>query len=155
MDMKKNKITIGNGMISIFLVFICLCLTCFCVLTFLSASVDRKYTAKRIEETDKYYNADTKARQILKEIDESVSESVGNNTPLDFTAQVLGEIENVSAQVVGDNMKVSYQVSIDDNKNISVNIEFDREGKYKIESWNTVANAGIIIDEPLDLWDGQ
>lgn len=153
--MKKSNITIGNGIISIFLIFICLCLTCFCVMAFLSASVDRKYTMKRTEETDKYYEADTKARLILKEIDETITQSVANNLPLDLVAQTVEEIDVVGAKVIGDNMEVSYQVAVDDNKNIAVNIEVDKEGKYKIKSWNTVTNSGIIIDEPLDLWDGQ
>ena len=153
--MKKSKFTIGNGIISIFLIFICLCLTCFCVLTFLSASVDKKYTDKRTEETDKYYAADKKARLILKEIDEAVSESLSNDMPLDFIAQIVDEMEDVSVQVLGDTMNVSYQVAIDDDKNIAVSIGVDKEGKFSIESWNTVANTGIIIDEPLNLWDGQ
>lgn len=110
---------------------------------------------KRTEETDKYYEADTKARLILKEIDETITQSVANNLPLDLVAQTVEEIDVVGAKVIGDNMEVSYQVAVDDNKNIAVNIEVDKEGKYKIKSWNTVTNSGIIIDEPLDLWDGQ
>ena len=153
--MKKN-VTLGNGMISIFLIFICLSLTCFCVLAFLSASVDKKYTNKRTQETDKYYEADSKARVILKDIDEAFGASVDNKLPMELIAESVREIEGVKADVIGNGINVEYKVNIDDNKSICVSLVFDKEGKYEIVGWKTEALGGAMItDEPLNLWDGN
>ena len=143
--MKKN-IAIGNGIISIFLIFICLCLTCFCVLAFLSASMDKKYTNKRTEETDKYYEADSKARVILKDVDEIVASSLENGFPAELIVESISEIEGVKASNLSGEIKVEYSVKIDDNK----------KGKFQITGWNTQSTSGeMITDEPLNLWDGN
>ena len=153
--MKKN-ITLGNGMISIFLIFICLSLTCFCVLAFLSASMDKKYTNKRTEETDKYYEADSKARVILKDIDETYAMSVDNKLPMELIAESIREIEGVEANVIGNDINVKYRVNIDDNKSICVSLLFNKEGKYEVTGWKTEALSGEMITyEPLNLWDGN
>ena len=153
--MKKN-IAIGNGIISIFLIFICLCLTCFCVLAFLSASMDKKYTNKRTEETDKYYEADSKARVILKDVDEIVASSLEDGFPAELIVESISEIEGVKASTLSGEIKVEYSVKIDDNKNIGVSLVFDKEGKFQITGWNTQSTSGeMITDEPLNLWDGN
>ena len=153
--MKKN-IAIGNGIISIFLIFICLCLTCFCVLAFLSASMDKKYTNKRTEETDKYYEADSKARVILKDVDEMVTSLVENNFPVELIVESVSEIEGVKASNVGNDIKVEYSVEIDEYKSIGVSLVFDKDGKYQVTSWNTHTTSGeMITDEPLNLWVGN
>lgn len=142
-------------MISIFLIFIGLSLTCFCVLAFLSANIDKKYTDKRCEETTKYYKGDKEARAKLKEIDEIVTTSMSEGIPRELIVEQLGEIDDVKANIESDGIKVEYQVDIDENKGIDICLKFDREGKYEITKWKTSASSELVTDAPLNLWDGN
>ena len=153
--MTKNRISIGNGMISIFLIFICLTLTCFSVLAFLSANVDKKYTDKRVKETTLYYEADAKARKILWSIDDVVTKEKKNGCPNELIIGAIEEIDSVKADMLGESILAEYNVPIDDNKNILVKLEINKDGKFKITQWKTNVNMGEITDEPLNLWDGN
>ncbi|MBQ3061100.1 MAG: hypothetical protein IJD02_01520 [Lachnospiraceae bacterium] len=152
---KSSNLSIGNGMVSIFLIFIALSLTCFCVLAFLSSNIDKKYTDKRCEETAKYYESDRQAREKLRLIDEMVMTSLSQGLPTELIVEQLCEIDGVKANIQGDKMKVEYQVDIDDNKNISVCLNIDKDGKYEINKWKTSASSELITDDPLNLWDGN
>lgn len=142
-------------MISIFLIFIGLSLTCFCVLAFLSANIDKKYTDKRCEESNKYYKGDKEARTKLKEIDEMVTTSVLEGVPKELIVEQLSEIDDVKADIEIDGIKVEYQIEIDENKGIDICLKFDNNGKYEITKWKTSASSELVTDEPLNLWDGN
>lgn len=87
---KTGEIGVGIGSTYIIMIFVVLCLTTFGALALVTVDGDYKLTKKTGESTTNFYEADSKAEEILAQIDEvliksgqevgEVSSQVGNKT---------------------------------------------------------------------------
>jgi hypothetical protein len=66
---EKNEFHLTVGTSSILMIFVVLCLTTFGVLSFVTANADYKLSNKNAEAVTAYYQADSKANELLKTID--------------------------------------------------------------------------------------
>lgn len=66
---QKNELHLSVGTSSILMIFVVLCLTTFGVLSYVTANADYKLSQKNADAVTAYYQADSKANELLKTID--------------------------------------------------------------------------------------
>lgn len=146
--MKKKLKAMGLpiGGPSLIMAFILMCLTIFACISFMAANRDYKLSQKTAESLTQYYAADSKAEEILADIDGSLKsseaiEDIENNFK-DYNTIITKE-DNI--------INISYAVAIKDQMELSVTARFT-EGKIEILGWKVVNNS-VIEDTPtfLDL----
>ena len=80
---KSLRSFVGMGAVSLAVILIILTITCFAVLTYVSADSEYKLSEKSKNAVTQYYAADAKANEILSEI----SNSIKNEKLQDFIAK--------------------------------------------------------------------
>lgn len=142
--LKAMGLPIGGS--SLLMAFMLLCLTIFACISFMAANRDYKLSQKTAEGITKYYGADSRAEEILAEIDDSLKnsdaiEDIENNLK-DYNTIITKE---------GNIINISYAVAIKEQMELAVTARFT-EGKVEILRWKVVNNR-VIEDTPtfLDL----
>ena len=151
---KQKNAGIGVGYVTIMIIFATLCLTVFAVLSFHAAGSNDALNDRAGEYLKEYYEADTRAKEILCRLDEIADSSRNSLFFAESFEEGAGEIEGVSVKNVNGGISAEYSVAINERQNIFVSITlFERNKEYQINVWQTGTNS--FEDEPgLNVWDG-
>lgn len=142
--MKKNR-SMGVGSVSLVLIFCALCLTVFALLTLSSANNEKKLATKLADSTSGYYAADLEATEVLSEI-KLLLES-GESLPDTINCV------NIKTEQAGTDRHISYRCAIDENRVISVALEYDA-GSLTVTSWKETEIKDWNPDDSIDVWQG-
>lgn len=160
---------VNAGSATLLVIFTTLCLAIFGVLSAASAHADRKLSAKLSDSVQGYYAADTKAQQILVEIDGCLYDirrgiAAGDYTQADFSQLVFDKLQNLNGAALDvsdgvDGLTVCYQVEKGANDYLQVRLSILQNpagGKrYTIREYRIVPKEQEETEEKnLDLWDG-
>lgn len=155
---KKTRFggTVGVGYVSIMLIFTVICLTIFAVLSFQAAYSDSSLIDRSESFTQQYYTADSRAKEILAELDSAALEA---SQGLDFAEEFTGaasQTEGVSAVEAPGGVRVDYSVEMDAGQRLSVSVMFyagRRDERYTVLSWQSITS--YTGDEGhQNVWDG-
>ena len=132
--MERRKITFTTvGGSSILTIFAVLCFIIFALLSLSTAKANRTLTDKSVEAVTKYYQADTKAEEILAQIRD-------------------GELPD-GVTKSGD--VYSYVCPLDENQQLNVEVEVkDKNKEYKILRWQKEYIGEWKTDTTIDVWGG-
>ncbi len=130
MERKKISFTTVGGS-SILTIFAVLCFIIFALLSLSTAKANRTLTDKSVEAVSKYYQADTKAEEILAQLR-------GGEIPDGVTKE--GDV-------------YSYACPLDENQQLAVEVEV-KENDYKILRWQKEYIGEWKADTTIDVWGG-
>lgn len=118
--------------------FAVLCLTVFVLLSLASVQFDGQLSDKSLTATVSYYNADSKAEEILSALRSgSVPEGVTQKKTTDIPGSVY-----------------SFTLPVSDSQELAVDVIIDGSD-YRILRWQTVSAAAWEADESIDVWSGD
>ena len=166
---KKNRASFINiGFSSIVMVFIMICLVTFATLSVLTANSDYRLSQKLADKTIAYYEADSKARDMLELLDNRLFDIYleGSSSDVfyeavaitDFSANAPSDIQNITLE---DNFILSYEVPLSEIQTLHVSLQInfptaESECFTTITRWQTVIeNAPDESDEYLNLYTGE
>ena len=131
--MKKKKISFTSvGGSSIITIFAVLCFIIFALLSLSTSKADSTLARKSVDAVAKYYQADTKAEEILAQIREGI----------------------IPEGVFSDGNFYSYQCPIDDKQQLSVEAEVTGDS-YVIKKWKKEYIGEWKADDSIIVWGGM
>lgn len=146
MSRKVGATGLPIGGPTLLMVFVILCINIFAVISYMSALRDYNLSEKSAEMITKYYEADTKATNVLSDIAYDIKlNTVYENKYKDINDfAILDEV---------DTLKVKYKVPIKKDIVLSVVVEFPKNSsKYRVLEWKMINNKLIEEnDSVLDL----
>ncbi len=165
-DKKRNKKNASNainaGGALVIVIFVVLCLTIFGMLSFATSFADKKLADKNLLAVSQFYEADTKAEEILAQSFDALSSAEGITADGAVTMLEDAGIKDVIITEKSDErIEVSYDVEISDMQTLKCTIDFyidSQEGTlcYEIQKWQTVITGDLSYDDDLlDLWSGD
>lgn len=148
------------GISSLVLIFTVLCLVVFSTLSIASAKSDQNLALKNQQYVMDYYAGDSKAEEMLKEINEKL---------MDFEATGSGKekFSILVKQEFGDDYQLesnllTYKVDLNKEQFLLVELKLlDAEAtqesnkKYIIKKWVVKNNVDYEIYDDLPVWDGS
>lgn len=160
-DERKNQAEsrgIGVGYVTLIMLFAVICLTVLASLSYQAARANDKLNEKSISYTDSFYEADTRAKLTLSELDAAASEAHRSCFFYDGFSAYCAENEQLSVKQVSEGFEVSYSEEINESLILSVKIVFfnipSDGARYRIEEWKTVTASADGAEETLGVWDG-
>lgn len=145
---KTTKPMLAQGVSSLLLIFVSLCLITFAVLSFSSAQADFKLSSKMASHTKEYYNACNKANEKLGEIDRILADTFHQaHTETEY----FSSLEKALDGYFSEDHTVHFQISIDQDQLLSVVLEisypsFADDTFYTVRQWKTVNTADWTPD---------
>lgn len=137
MKTKSFKTFIGMGAISLAVVLIVLTITCFAVLTYVSADSEYKLSEKSSASVNDYYRADALANEKLQEI----SIEIKNGKLEDFAAQKGYNVTGIAGNDV-----VSFQIPVSKGKKLQIEASFSAPKQWEILKWEISTNSQLGRD---------
>ncbi len=155
---KKPKFgsTVGVGYISIMLIFTVICLTIFAVLSFQAAYSDSSLISRSESFAQQYYTADSRAKEILAELDSAAYEASQEFDFAEAFVQSVSELDGVNAERTLGGVRTDYSVEINDRQSLAVSVLFysaTTDRRYDILSWQNITND-TSDDSHQNVWDG-
>lgn len=172
--MKKDKeqssfVNIGSS--SLLIVFVILCLATFAILSISSAKSDFSLSEKLAKHKGQYYEASSKAEEVLEEIDtalaDTASKNNSSNSSGDFMKSpyinaVIKKLNDtqisdttVSCKKTDKNLKVLYQIPLDDKQVLDIELivtDYTKnETYYTIQKWQVISTDTWESDDTLNL----
>lgn len=142
------------GIPSLMMVFLTLALMVFAALSLSIASADKKYSEKNADHKKAYYEASSKSEVLLNEIDGILIEAyTDSQSATNYFSKAASTVENHLGQTAyafkvshkddrgSSNPTVSWQVPIDDNNSLTVEIAITSPNDnpdgtfYRILAW--------------------
>lgn len=156
---------VSIGGLTVLVIFTVLCLTIFSVISLASAQADRRLSDKNLEQTVRYYDADGKAEEHLKAVDQALqraallqssqqAEYYFNMVARDLAALDTDEIKGTFSL---EKQQYTYELPVSDvlNLRVSLQIQYDNgRSSWSILEWKTYSTVDFEIDENITLWDG-
>lgn len=142
----------GVGYISVMVIFVTVCLTLFAAFSLRAASSNDAFNKRSGEFLKSYYAADSKAKQILAELDASAKAASGVFFEDEFE---LTEHEGVVIKRVRGGCSADYSVAIDDRRELKCGILFRPDGSYEITRWQSSASSTELDNSQGGLWNGE
>lgn len=131
--MKRRKISFTSvGGSSIITIFAVLCFIVFALLSLSTSKADSTLAKKSVDAVEKYYQADTKAEEILAQLRQG----------------------SIPDGVFSEGNLYSYQCPIDDKQQISVEVEVDGTS-YEIKKWKKEYIGEWKTDDTVKVWGGM
>ncbi len=143
-EASRNKVNIGAS--SLILIFIVLCMATFGLLSLSSAQGDLKLAGRNGEAVQAYYEADSRGQQWLKEVDQVLTEEMGEGKDstqcsLDIKDR-LGELYNRETGLI------STDIPMDRGQSLRIELVLMcGEKHYDIKSWYVYASDEYEIPE--------
>ena len=150
-EASRNKVNIGAS--SLILIFIVLCMATFGLLSLSSAQGDLKLAGRNGEAVRAYYEADSRGQQWLKEVDQVLTEEMGEEK--DSTQCSLDIKDRLGELYDRESGLISTDIPMDRGQ--SLRIELDLmcgEKHYDIKSWYVYASDEYEIDNSMPVWGG-
>jgi len=131
--MSKREAPPAVGGSSLLVIFAVLCLTVFALLSLSTVQADRRLADASAEAVKKYYEADTKAVQVLASLRQG----------------------QVPAGAVEKNGEVyCYRQKVSEVQALEVEVKISDE-KYEIVRWQLVSTTEWEEDDSVDVWSGS
>lgn len=131
---KKAEGGIQIGTSSLVLIFVILALTVFAVLSLTRVLADDRLSDRSADWVAAYYEADCKAEEMLKSINEAAEKDKANAGIVSFTVPI------------NDTMSLEVE---------AVLMDTPRDGRYyAVSKWQEVYSSEYEIDESMPVWDG-
>lgn len=157
--MNKNKgfrgLGLGVGYVSVMIIFAAVCLTLFAVLSFRAAKSNDAFNERSGDFLKQYYEADSKAKEILAQLDECANSAVNSGFFADSFEFSAGEIEGVRVTPAMGGIRAEYSVQINETRELAVRVTFKESGGYDIGLWQSKATAENGDDSHINVWDGN
>ena len=128
-EASRNKVNIGAS--SLILIFIVLCMATFGLLSLSSAQGDLKLAGRNGEAVRAYYEADSRGQQWLKEVDQVLTEEMGEGQ----------DSTQCSLDIRGQSLRIELVLMCG-------------EKHYDIKSWYVYASDEYEIDNSMPVWGG-
>lgn len=146
-------------------IMIILTLVIFAVLSLATSLRDYGYSRRAAEKTTAYYEANSEANHILKQIDEIFTESQTMEEGLVGVSQ-LSEVKVLTSEETSEDLSlegylrgVSYEVEINSNQNLEVllGITEGESGKacYKVLKWKEVSSDTWMSETTLPVYGSE
>ncbi len=137
---KHGNPFVNVGLSSLLVVFLVLCLVIFAALSLAGANSDAAYSRRMADRRTTYYDACSRAEQMLDELDEALEEAGFDG---DFSALGVTRQEDL----------LTWQTPVSDTQALSVCLILTPHGEhfYEIETWKLITVAEPSESEPLPL----
>ena len=147
----KPRSAIGVGIATLVTILVAVLLTTFSVLAFVTARADLRLSNKAVESTQSYYIADGQAEEWLAELDAHVVEGEGGTLWIlagDFAAALADAGYKAATSTDGtstggastdERVVVKESFSIDDRRELVVEVAINKDGGLDILRWQTVS----------------
>lgn len=122
---KNRRGMLSNGITSIVMIFMLLCLITFAVLALVSARADLKYSEQTADRRKAYYEAELRANQKLKDIDADLLEQYNRG-------EMIGGEQICFSEVIDEVSVLEVELRV-------CNPHEEGGELYKIERWQTVS----------------
>lgn len=160
---------LNAGTATLLVIFMTLCVTMLGLLSIASSNAERKLSEKMTNAVRSYYEADSRAQEIIADIDADIKEiysaanasSFTNDKILVLIKDQTAKYQDVSFDVsrTDSGLKIAYSVPqgsvgyLQVKLNVSLNQSLTK--RYQIKEYRIVPNeqAGYE-EEDLNLWDG-
>lgn len=161
MDNNRKSVSEGRGMgvgyVSLIMLFAVICLTVLASLSYQAARANDKLNEKSISFTDGYYAADSKAKELLSQLDEAALLSHESGFFGDSFGVLCEEYKNVAVRKIPEGFEASFSQPVSDSLALSVKVVFfsaPTEDRYRIDEWKTVS-VDMAQDNSLGVWNGE
>lgn len=154
---------VSIGGVTVLVIFTVLCLTIFSVLSLASAQADKRLSDKNLEQAARYYEADGKAEEWLREVDAALrqaSDANGNpdTAPWQTAENLLREKELPGGSFDRETKRLDYAVPVSGALSLRVALRLsfaDGRFSYEIAEWRVYSTIDYAIDDSITLWDGS
>lgn len=159
----KKRIRVGTniGFVSLLMIFLTLCLTCFCVLALSIASKDSRLTERSLDYTQSYYQADELSQETLQKLDLELS-TIKQNTsdPSQYYAQAYDFLGTLGqdARYEEANHTVTLTYSIGEKSKLLQVIQINAPSekmRYTVLSTHTISLPDDLSGQSQNLWKGN
>ncbi|MCL1829125.1 MAG: hypothetical protein FWG32_06480 [Oscillospiraceae bacterium] len=141
---KRNSSGVSIGGATIVMIFSVLCLTIFAILSLITAGNDLTLSQKSAAAMSDYYEADSRAVEIMDIIAASYDGSE-YHAPDDIEIDIIYDYSEAY---------LSYSVPVNENLNLSVFIS--AVGKdMSVIMWELTDSGAWEADERIEVWDGN
>lgn len=152
------------GTSSMLLIFTVLCLIVFTVLSLSSAKADWKLAEKNMKSVTQYYEADCKAEEMTKKVNEQLIKFAARSVVAGDQQAAFKDVlsKKLGSAYSKENNTVSYEIEVNQNQIIFVSIQIfplnqirENEKNYTILSWLVQNKIDYEIDESMPVWNGE
>lgn len=150
-----QSVGMGVGYVSVMLIFAVICLTIFAVLSFKAALSNDMFNERSGEFLKQYYAADTSAKEMLSRINDCAFEAKESPFFEDEFEEIIGDIDGVDIMRKPDGFSVSYSIEINERQVLAVELQFDSEGSYTINKWQSQTVDWENSGSHINVWDGS
>ncbi|MEG0829480.1 MAG: hypothetical protein RSD88_03640 [Anaerovoracaceae bacterium] len=126
MSSKKQGFFLGMGVISLVVVLIILTISCFAILTYISADTEYQLSQKTKASVDGFYKADSEANLKMAEISREIKKGKLNQ---------LVEEKRYVVTSKGNTQIISFDIKVGREKILKVKAGFTPEGKGDVYKW--------------------
>ena len=143
---EKKKLSFGTsmGVSSIIAILVVLLLVVFSILALTTSRADLMLSQKSSDSIKAYYEADAVAEDMLAEISVAVSSGSGWQTILEEDGYDLSSADGGTF--------ISYTVSIDEYRNLKVELFAGPDGRLTRTLWQVVPAKEWVADESVHLY---
>lgn len=152
--MKKNKHNpsfINIGASSLLVIFVVLCLVTFATLSLSTAHHNYTFSTKAAEHKTDYYNACSKANEVLDIIDTALSE----NTLASLDVSAYPVLADISLQIdlSCESPYVSYQIPMNASQalDVSLSVSENTDTFYQIRKWQIIHTQDWTPNDTIEL----
>lgn len=161
--MKKKQRSLSiPGISLLLLIFLTLCLITFSLLSLSGASADENLSRKAADRTISYYEADSRANEILARTDnylaEYLKEAEESSDPEARYLELIGELPEKDSGYTLEDSSLSFSVPVTDDQILQVSLELaypenPDDTLYTITSWKIVNTREWTPDTHLNLYN--
>jgi hypothetical protein len=139
---KRGGIRLSIGGSSILVIFVILTLTTFAALSLVSANADYSLSRKTMSASTQYYTADSRAEEMLMQIDTALADIPSGSFFLTEAETALAGMDGVSAARDGDSLLVTYTIPVSDSQSLSVVLSVtDSAERYRRLEWRVITTG--------------
>lgn len=157
----KKTASLSVGASSLLMFFVILTLTTFAALSLASANADASLSSRAVQASHRYYEADSRAEEILASIDAALIQARENsvNQPYNERCMALvNTIDDVEASVENGILITRYSVLMPNDQELFVLLHINDEAsseRYTIKTWKVINTEDWDMEGNfLNLWDG-
>ncbi|HCT91000.1 MAG TPA: hypothetical protein DF613_06440 [Lachnospiraceae bacterium] len=160
---KQQSSFVNIGSSSLLVIFLILCLATFAILSLSSAQNDYSFSQRLAEHRSVYYEAASKAEEILAEVDRTLAQTAADSENSAAYIQAVttalngAEVNGIalSCQTENEETTISYQVPAGGTQALQVilgitNYE-EKETYYDIKTWQTINTRAWELNDTLEL----
>ncbi len=157
--MKKTiEVGVPIGTSLMLMVFVLTCLITFAALSFISSNNDNEMSISTANSSDEYYEAESKAQENLKEIDQVLKEEYNSkgSSYLTSALDILSDNEEYMVEKIDGTNYLSFNIEVDEEESLNAKIELlspkSGQGFYEIREWKLVYTGDWEADDTLPVF---